>query len=123
MADGLTTAIGEALPSFVQVAWPTAAPQVRRFAETVFEAVKPNPPFRLHCHDGQTATGLVILDHGRALLFVGTRQPAVTAPAYPTVRTPSVSMKRYLMRGPPPPSVDSLASSSPCPPPPPARGA
>jgi len=82
VADGLTTAIGEALLSFVQVAWPTAAPQVRRFAATVFEAVKPNPPFRLHCHDGQTATGLVILDHGRALLFVGTRQPAVTAPAY-----------------------------------------
>jgi hypothetical protein len=82
VADGLTNSIGEALLSFVQVVWPDAAPQVRHFAETVGGAVRPNPPFTLQCPDGQTVTGLVILDHGRALLFVGTRQPAVTKPTY-----------------------------------------
>jgi hypothetical protein len=32
--------------------------------------------------DGQTVTGIVVLDHGRALLFFGTRQPAASRPAY-----------------------------------------
>jgi len=82
VAGGLTTAIGEALLSFVQFVLPTAAPQVEHFAERVADALRPDPPLVLQTADGQTVTGVVVLDAGRALLFFGTRQPPVSKPAY-----------------------------------------
>ncbi len=79
MAGGLTSAIGEALLQLVQFVWPSAAPQIGRFAERVADVVRPDPPFSLHTSDGEVVTGIVVLDRGRALFFFGTRQPRTTA--------------------------------------------
>ena len=81
-AEGLSGAIGEALLSLVEVVWPDAAPHVQRFAEKVAEAVRPDPPFSLQTSDGQTVTGIVVLDCGRALFLFGTRQASVSRPVY-----------------------------------------
>ncbi len=85
MADqphGLSAAIGEAILSLVQFVWPDAAPHVQHFAEKVADAVRPNPPFTLQTSDGQTVTGIVVLDCGRALFFFGTRQTSVSRPVF-----------------------------------------
>ena len=66
MAGGLTSAIGEALLQLVQFVWPSAAPQIGRFAERVADVVRPDPPFSLHTSDGEVVTGIVVLDRGRA---------------------------------------------------------
>ena len=82
MADGLTDAIGEALLSCVVVIWPDAVRHVKDVAGKVAEAVRPDPPLNLQTPDGQTVTGIVVLEQGRALLFFGTRQPSVSKPVY-----------------------------------------
>ncbi len=70
----------------VEVVWPDAESCVRqvaeKVAEKVVEAVRPDPPFTLQTSDGEVITGFVVLDHGRALLFFGTRQPAASRPVY-----------------------------------------
>ena len=106
MAFGLTTAIGEAILSFVQFVLPTAAPQLHDFAEKVAVAVRPDPPLSLYTADGQTVTGIVVLDHGRALLFFGTRQAAASRPAYqaPAYQAPE---RTYPERGYPERSYDA----------------
>ena len=80
MAGGLTSAIGEALLQLVQFVWPTVAPQLGQLAERVADVVRPDPPFTLQTPEGEVVTGLVVLDRGQVLLFVGSRQPRQPAP-------------------------------------------
>ena len=82
MAEGLTSAIGEALIELIELVWPAAAPHVERVARQVADAVRPDPPFTVTTQDGEVLTGFVILDRGRALFFFGTRHPAASRPAY-----------------------------------------
>jgi hypothetical protein len=82
LAGGLSTAIGEALLQLVQFVWPEASPQFDHLARRVTDALRPEPPFTLQTPDGEVVTGIVILDRGRALLFFGTRQSALSRPAY-----------------------------------------
>jgi hypothetical protein len=87
VAEGLTHAIGEALLELVELVWPAAAPHVERVARQVAEAVRPDPPFTVTTQDGEVLTGIVVLDHGRAVFFFGSRnvgapKPAHQAPAY-----------------------------------------
>jgi hypothetical protein len=87
LAGGLTSAIGEALLELVELVWPEAAPHVARVARQVADAVRPDPPFTVTTQDGEVLTGLVVLDHGRAVFFFGTRsvgasRPAQQAPGY-----------------------------------------
>jgi hypothetical protein len=80
LAGGLTSAIGEALLQLVQFVWPSAAPQIGHFAERVADVVRPDPPFSLQTPDGEVVTGILVLDRGQVLLFIGTRQPRPSAP-------------------------------------------
>jgi hypothetical protein len=82
LAASLSTAIGDALLSLVEFVWPEAIPQVEELARRVTDIARPDPPFTLQTPDGQVLTGLVVLDCGRALLFIGTRQPAAARTAY-----------------------------------------
>jgi hypothetical protein len=81
VAEGLSHAIGEALLLLVEFAWPAAAPRFDHFAREVADAVRPEPPFTVTTQDGETITGLLVLERGRALLFFGTRHPAAERPA------------------------------------------
>ena len=103
MAEGLTSAIGDALLQLVQFVWPAAAPRVEHFARQVADAVRPDPPFTLQTEDGEVITGFVILDRGNALFFFGTRQPrvSVSRQAYP------VPERTYPERGYPERSYDA----------------
>ena len=44
--------------------------------------MKPDPPFKITREDGELITGILVVDRGRVLFFVGTRQPAVSRPAH-----------------------------------------
>jgi hypothetical protein len=79
VAGGLTSAIGEALLQLVQFVWPCAAPQIGHFAERVADVVRPDPPFTLATPDGEVVTGIVVLERGQVLLFIGTRQSKSSA--------------------------------------------
>ena len=74
MALGLSPLIGDALLSLLNLNWPDMRPRVERAAKRVAEVLRPEPPFELHTTDGQVISGLVVLDRGRALLFLGIRQ-------------------------------------------------
>ena len=89
MAGGLTSAIGEALLQLVQFVWPSAAPQIGHFAGRVADVVRPDPPFTLQTPEGEVVTGILVLDRGQVLLFIGTRQPRPSPPrpAYQPERT------------------------------------
>jgi hypothetical protein len=84
VAGGLTRAIGEALLQLVQFVWPSVAPQIGHFAEKVADVVRPDPPFTLQTPEGEVVTGILVLDRGHVLLFIGTRQsrPPVSRPVY-----------------------------------------
>ena len=87
MADReLSTAIGEALIALVEWARPRASARVDELLERVAEVVRPQPPMTLRTLDGQIVTGLVVLDRGQALLFIGVREPAPAVVTPPPVR-------------------------------------
>ena len=70
----LTKVIGEALVSLLEVTWPRLAPRLERLRDRVAETVRPDPPLYLQTLDGQVVTGLVVLERGQALFFLGVRQ-------------------------------------------------
>lgn len=53
------------------------------FFERVRDAVRPDPPITLVTLDGAVLTGLIVLERGQGLAFIGTRQPAPTASTRP----------------------------------------
>ena len=79
---GLSSAIGDAILHLVQFVWPSAAPQFGHVARNLADAVKPDPPFKITGEDGELITGILVVDRGRVLFFVGTRQPAVSRSAH-----------------------------------------
>jgi hypothetical protein len=81
VAEGLTSAIGDALFALLDFAWPDIGPKVERAAARVAEALRPEPPLVLHTVDGELITGFVVLDRGRALLFFGIRHVPPSSPA------------------------------------------
>jgi hypothetical protein len=72
----LIGALGDALISFLDWAWPRVAPRFEDLFESVADAVRPDPPMSLHPLDGQIVTGVAVIDRGQVIAFVGTRQPA-----------------------------------------------
>ncbi len=79
---GLSSAIGDAILQLVQFVWPSAAPRFGHVARSLADAVRPDPPFKITADDGELITGILVVDRGRALFFVGTRQSAVSRPAH-----------------------------------------
>ena len=79
----MTSAIGDALLTAVEWAWPRAWLHAEDVFERVVEAAKPHPPMALRTLDGELVTGLVVLNRGQALIFIGVRENPSSAPAAP----------------------------------------
>ena len=86
MAERLTRLIGDAIVALLEDAWPRIKAKVRELAEHLEEVVTPHPPMTLRTLDGEIVTGLLVLNRGQALIFVGVREPA--SPLAPQVREP-----------------------------------
>jgi hypothetical protein len=84
--QSLTSALGDALITFLDWAWPRVAPKFEEFFESVADAVRPDPPMTLHTVDGDVVTGVAVIDGGRVVAFVGSRQPAQQAQHWRTHR-------------------------------------
>jgi hypothetical protein len=74
----LIGALGDALISFLDWAWPRVAPRLEDILDSIADAVRPDPPMSLHTLDGQVVTGIAVIDRGQVIAFVGTRQPAAS---------------------------------------------
>ena len=83
MAERVSGAIGDALLTATEWTWPRIQARLDAALEVVADAVRPHPPMTLTTSDGQVITGLVVLDRGRALLFIGLREPGPSAPPSP----------------------------------------
>jgi hypothetical protein len=66
--------------------WPRIAPQVEVAARVIADAVRPEPPMSLRTLDGELVTGLVVLNRGQALLFIGIREPGPHSVPLPSSR-------------------------------------
>jgi hypothetical protein len=73
---GLSLAIGDALLAVVDWAWPRVAPRVDDLFERVADVLRPDPPLSIRSLEGHLLTGLIIVDRGNVLLFIGSRLPA-----------------------------------------------
>jgi hypothetical protein len=82
----LISALGDALISFLDGAWPRFAPRFEGIFESVADAVRPDPPMSLHTLDGQVVTGVAVIDRGQVIAFVGTRQPVSASHPWRTQR-------------------------------------
>jgi hypothetical protein len=71
---GLSGAIGDAFVALLDWSWPRIAPQVELAARVIADAVRPEPPMSMRTLDGELVTGLVVLNRGQALLFIGIRE-------------------------------------------------
>jgi hypothetical protein len=69
----------EVLEEALLCLWRRIWPPVRRRIEDVFEragdVLRPEPPLYLVTLDGDVVTGIVVLDRGQAMAFLGTRHP------------------------------------------------
>ena len=86
----MSLALGEALVTLFDWAIPTARLKIDEVLEDVAEAVKPRPPLSICTTSGETVTGLLVVDRGDVLLFLGVREqaPATMTPP-PARRSPS----------------------------------
>jgi hypothetical protein len=80
---GLTAAIGDALVALVDWAWPRDDGGSSLVLDKLADALRPDPPLTIRSDDGQFLTGVLVADHGRVLLFLGTRTTAPTPIASP----------------------------------------
>ena len=78
MADrSLNAAIGDAILGLAEWALPIVRPRVRALLMRAADAVRPDPPITLVTLDGrEVLSGVVVLDRGQAIAFLGARYPA-----------------------------------------------
>ena len=90
MADrALSSAIGDAIIGLAEWAVPMMRPKVRELIEQAADAVRPDPPISLVSLDGrEVLTGIVVLDRGQVIAFLGARYPATTSIPRSSHRTP-----------------------------------
>jgi hypothetical protein len=72
----LTSAIGDALLAVVEWAAPRMSVRIEDWFEKIGDVVRPDPPLSVRSLEGHLLTGILILDRGQALLFLGTRVPS-----------------------------------------------
>lgn len=82
----LSRTIGDALLSATEWAWPHVRSRVDAALEHVAELARPHPPMTVRTLDGEILTGLVVVDHGQAVFFLGVREPGRSAPPQPPPR-------------------------------------
>ena len=76
--------IEEALLSLWRRAWPPIRRCLRALLERAADVVTPEPPMSIRTLDGEILTGILIVDRGQAVAFLGTRHPATSrAPPHP----------------------------------------
>lgn len=94
MADeGLSTAFGNAIVAVFEWTWPRVAPRIHAVAERLAELVLPDPPMTVRTLDGEILTGVLIVDRGQVLAFLGSRHAA-------RVHAPQPTTPRYEQRYP-----------------------
>ena len=74
----MTDAVEEALLRLWRRVWPPIRRRIRAFFERAADAVRPDPPLYMRTLDGETVTGIVILERGQAVAFLGIRHPAAS---------------------------------------------
>lgn len=73
----LSSAVGDALLSFIELTWPKVTAGVDELLERVADHVRPDPPMTIRTLDGQIVTGaLLVADRGQVIFFLGTREAA-----------------------------------------------
>lgn len=72
---GLSAVLGDALVALLDWSWPRIQPKVDAAVDFVADAVTPHPPMSLRTLDGELVTGLVVLNRGQAIVFIGVREP------------------------------------------------
>ncbi len=70
--------IEEALLSIWKRIWPPIRRRLRAIFERAADVVRPDPPMTVRTLDGEILTGILIVDRGQVLAFLGTRQPAAS---------------------------------------------
>jgi hypothetical protein len=65
----------EALLQFWKRAWPPLRRRIDSLFERAADVVRPDPPLYMQTLDGDTVTGIVVLERGQAVAFLGTRHP------------------------------------------------
>jgi hypothetical protein len=63
----------EALLRFFRRSWPPLRDQLDGFGRRAADAVRPEPPLFMQTLNGDVVTGVVILERGQALAFLGIR--------------------------------------------------
>lgn len=72
----LSSAVGDALLTFIELTWPKVTAGVDELIERVADHVRPDPPMTIRTLDGQTVTGVLVANRGQVLFFIGTREAA-----------------------------------------------
>jgi hypothetical protein len=76
----VTDVVEEALLRLWRQVWPPLRRDILAFLERTADMVRPDPPLYMRTLDGETVTGIVILERGQAVAFLGTRHPAASRP-------------------------------------------
>jgi hypothetical protein len=88
----VTDILEEALLAFWRRIWPPLRHRIEDLLEHAADVVRPEPPLYMQTLDGDVVTGIVVLDRGQAVGFLGTRVPrASRASPHPHQRYPNES--------------------------------
>jgi hypothetical protein len=74
--QGLSTALGNALIAVFDWSWPRVMPRIDAVAERLADLVIPDPPMTVRTLDGEILTGILVVDRGQVICFLGARNPA-----------------------------------------------
>jgi hypothetical protein len=88
----LSAFLGDAIVGLFEWSWPRVAPKLEAVLAIVGDAVRPDPPITIRTLDGAALTGVLIVDRGQVLAFLGSRHPA---PSQVRAHTPDARYDRY----------------------------
>ena len=96
MAHGeVTSAIGDALITATEWAWPRLR-QAGAVFERLVEAARPEPPMTLRTMDGELVTGLAVMNRGQVLIFIGVREPSTYSTSTAAAQPQSAPSRKFL---------------------------
>jgi hypothetical protein len=74
--NDLSEPIHDVLLDFLQQLGRTLRPRIKEMFEDVADLLTPHPPMSLRTLDGEALTGVVVVDRGQVIAFLGTRSAA-----------------------------------------------